>query len=466
MGHPCCSLLHGEQGGHGGGAVPEVLETEIFVGGVLVVVVIRDRHRNGVGAGGALHRSQGDAAAHGREKDDLSAVLFGGGGLDRGDDFLGDGQIHGRADGVVAGGVAHDEGHARMGGEDLLGGFGIDDEVALGADVVDDVLLLALPVVADHEAQVDIGCRGGRDDVGGVGAGGSCGEAVDVERRLVEDLEEMAGRILGVAEPEGLHEHGIVVGGTGDGGLFHGRKGHDAVVEVGDEDVAVGVLHAGEELGELHGGVGSPVAVVAAVESVMGAVDGDGEVGVAASAEGDGLRSGLIDGAIADQPDFVALDEVAVGVEDGFKVRGAGFFLAFPDEANVGTEGNVRGSEGVEGGELGKDRGFVVAGRAGVDAGLTIDGVDFRREGRNLPVGGGDGLAVVVGVEDDGVLGAGSADFSKDDGGGFGTSRVGKDLNLGAALAELVEEEGGVAAEAVGGRQRRSAWRGSGRRPG
>jgi hypothetical protein len=71
---------------------------------------------------------------------------------------------------------------------------------------------------------------------------------------------------------------------------------------------------------EHHGGVGSPVAVVAAVQGVAGAVDGDLQVSVAASSEEDCLPAGLVDGAIADQPD-IAVDEVAIGHEDLFEVR-------------------------------------------------------------------------------------------------------------------------------------------------
>ena len=83
--------------------------------------------------------------------------------------------------------------------------------------------------------------------------------------------------------------------------------------------MAVGVFHAGEELDEHHCGVGGPVAVVAAVEGVVGAVDGDLKVGVAACAEDEGLAAGLVDGTIADEPD-VAVDEVAVGHEDLFEM--------------------------------------------------------------------------------------------------------------------------------------------------
>ena len=48
-------LWHGDEGGHGFDAVPEVLQAEVFVGGVLVVVVVGDGDGDGAGVGGALH---------------------------------------------------------------------------------------------------------------------------------------------------------------------------------------------------------------------------------------------------------------------------------------------------------------------------------------------------------------------------------------------------------------------------
>ena len=257
----------------------------------------------------------------------------------------------------------------------------------------------------------------------------------------------MRGGVFGVAEPEGLHEHGVVDGGAGQGGLLDGAQGRYPVVEVRNEDVAIFILHAGEELGEHHGGVGRPVAVVSAVEAVMGPVEGDGDMGVAARAEDDGLRAGLVDGAVADEED-VAVDEVGVGGENLLEVGGAGFFFSFPHKADVGVEGDVGGAESINDGELGEDGGFIVAGAAGVNALLAVDGAEGGREGRwDVPLGGGDGLAVVVGVEDDGVLGAWGVDVGADDGWRVGE---GEELGFDVALAELGEEVVGVAAEAFG----------------
>jgi hypothetical protein len=48
-----------------------------------------------------------------------------------------------------------------------------------------------------------------------------------------------------------------------------------------------------------------------------------------------------------------------------------------------------------------------------------------------------------VGVEDDGVLGAGCVELAEDDGGGVGN---GEELGVDVAALEFVEEEVGVAA--------------------
>ena len=74
-------------------------------------------------------------------------------------------------------------------------------------------------------------------------------------------------------------------------------------------------------------------------------------------------------------------------------------------------------AESIDGGELGEDGGLVVAGAAGVDALFAVDGAKGRRERcGDVPLGRSDGLAVVMGVEDDGVLGSRRVDVGVDDG--------------------------------------------------
>ena len=79
-------------------------------------------------------------------------------------------------------------------------------------------------------------------------AGLAGGDAVDVERRLVDEFEEVFVAAVGVAESEFLAQHVVVDWSFGERFLFDWAEGSDAVIEVGDEDVAVSVLHACEKL--------------------------------------------------------------------------------------------------------------------------------------------------------------------------------------------------------------------------
>ena len=112
----------------------------------------------------------------------------------------------------------------------------------------------------------------------------------------------------------------------------------DAVVEVVDQDAAVVVLHGGQQARQHHRGIRRPVAVVAAVQFVTGAVERDVDARDAARAEDDLLAAALVDGPVADQPD-VARQQVLVLLEDVREVRRAGLFLAFEDEFEVGVTG-------------------------------------------------------------------------------------------------------------------------------
>ncbi len=158
-------LWHGKEGGHGFDAVPEVLQAEVFVGGVLVVVVVGDGDADGAGLGGSLHGVEGDGAAGGGEKDDFAV-----GGFDRVDDVGGDGEVHGGTGSGFAS-LGLDVRDFRVRETLLARGWGFGDEVALGADVVDDALLLGFGIDADDEAEIEVGGGGGWDGVGGVRAG-------------------------------------------------------------------------------------------------------------------------------------------------------------------------------------------------------------------------------------------------------------------------------------------------------
>ena len=59
-------LIHREQRSHRFDSVPQILQTQILIGGVLIVVVIRDGDSDGARLCSALHRSQRHAPSHGR----------------------------------------------------------------------------------------------------------------------------------------------------------------------------------------------------------------------------------------------------------------------------------------------------------------------------------------------------------------------------------------------------------------
>ena len=109
----------------------------------------------------------------------------------------------------------------------------------------------------------------------------------------------------------------------------------NVVVEVRNEDAAIFVFHPSEQLRQHHGRVRSPVAIVTAVQAVVGAVECDLEMCVATRAEDYGLLSALIDRAVANKPD-VSVDQFAVGFENLLEMRRSSLFLTFPDEADVG----------------------------------------------------------------------------------------------------------------------------------
>src|ERR1017187_4493538 len=105
---------------------------------------------------------------------------------------------------------------------------------------------------------------------------------------------------------------------------------------------------------------------------MMWTVDSDFEVGVASCSEDNGLFPALIHRPIAYQPD-VAVDQVPVGIEYLLQVRRPCLFLALPYEAYICPQRDLGRSQRIERRELGKDGGFVIPGRAGVDARLTIN---------------------------------------------------------------------------------------------
>ena len=133
------------------------------------------------------------------------------------------------------------------------------------------------------------------------------GEAVDVQRGFVQQFEQDVFPSPSVwPRANSFAQHSSLLGASARPASPIGAERRDAVIEVRDQHVAALVFHAGEQLRQHHRRVGSPVAVVAAVQSAVGAVDGDREVGDAARAEDDRLPAALVDRAVADEPDVAA----------------------------------------------------------------------------------------------------------------------------------------------------------------
>lgn len=98
-----------------------------------------------------------------------------------------------------------------------------------------------------------------------------------------------------------------------------------------------------------------------------------------------------------------------------FQVWRTGFFLSFPNEANVRAQWNVRSIECIERCQLRVDCSFVVAGGTGVDSLLTIHVLKQWAKWGILPFGESDRLSIVVSVENDRVGCPGNFLFAEDD---------------------------------------------------
>ena len=321
-------------------------------------------------------------------------------GVDLAEDVLGDagdGGVDGEAEaGLVAGDLGELDGEAagavllEVGLEALpdVGGGLVGHKAAgeLGEGVGGDDGLGARAAVAAVDAvHLDGGAEGVADD------GGDAALAADGE-----DADLVAVGVLVEAALGGEGELGL-------GGV------DDVVAEALDGDGAVGVVQGGDELGDALGGVGGQAAVLAGVEVVLRAPEGDGEVDDAAQAGDDGRAAGGVLAGVGDEED--------VGGEAAAEVEGllgeeaaAALLLALEDDADGGETLAVLDG-GAETLEEGEPLALVVLRAAGVDAAVALGGL----EGRGLPeVDGVDGLDVVVAVEEDGAAGGVGGTFGED----------------------------------------------------
>src|SRR5882762_70395 len=170
--------IHCQQGRLQLDAVPEILHPEILVRTVLIVVVIGDGNLDRVRPEYVDDHVERNAAARSRLQHDGAAHA-----ARRRDEFLRGGEVHLRAHRIVAACLDGDLRDPRMGEARLLVGIGVDDVVALLADVRKDARDLPLLGHPSHQAKIDRRGRGGRNGVDRLAARLPARHAADVERR-------------------------------------------------------------------------------------------------------------------------------------------------------------------------------------------------------------------------------------------------------------------------------------------
>ena len=196
---------------------------------------------------------------------------------------------------------------------------------------------------------------------------------------------------------------------------------------------------------------------MAIVERAGGAIDGRFEIDDAAVAAAHQRAAGLVDRAIAHDQQ-IGGEQGLVGAHDGAEIGGAGLFLALPQDLDVDVGFDALGGQRIERPQRDGDGGFVVPGGAAVQAPFHVDGggagqIDLgagRRcgaqgglERRIEPAGLVYRLPVIMGIEQEGALGAGGAALRKHT---RGCAGAGAKLACGeAARFQLGFEEIGVA---------------------
>jgi hypothetical protein len=124
-------------------------------------------------------------------------------------------------------------------------------------------------------------------------------------------------------------------------------------------DAALVVLHGGQQRRQALRGVGRVVAVVAAVQRHLGAIDLDAGLGRAAVAEDQRGAVGGVHRSVVDH-DGIRAQQLAVGCHH-LADRGRAFFLfAVEHHLHVDAQRGTAGLQGVDGGEEHHDGRFVI----------------------------------------------------------------------------------------------------------
>src|SRR5262249_28787618 len=107
---------------------------------------------------------------------------------------------------------------------------------------------------------------------------------------------------LGPAQPQFLFQGIIAIGHFGERPALLVREWPNVVIETGDQDPPISITHAVEQMSEQDDGIRSPVTIVAAVKTAIGAIHGQLEASGAARAEIDLHAMALMDRAVTQDP--------------------------------------------------------------------------------------------------------------------------------------------------------------------
>ena len=162
-----------------------------------------------------------------------------------------------------------------------------------------------------------------------------------------------------MCQPEFVTEDVVVVGEAGERRPLRVPNGRVVVVEPPHEHASIGVPHGREELGEEPTGDGCPIAVVPAVQSVCGSVDGDFEPRDTARTKREERSAALMHGAV-EQPDIHVTQSIAVRPQISSQMGRAGFFFPLEEEHDVGARLDSVFVECGKHGKQGADRCLVI----------------------------------------------------------------------------------------------------------
>ena len=234
---------------------------------------------------------------------------------------------------------------------------------------------------AGNKAHGDFGHGLGGDDGFGAGADEAAGHAVHVERGARPGALQHA--VAGLANQCGGADFGLAVvllveGQRAPGGQFLGAGRNDAVVDAGDEDVAVVVLHFGNHLRQSDEGIGRRAAVHAGVQIGFCAAHFHFGVDHAAQADAERGQAGRKELGVADQRE-VGCQVGGLGGDVGSDAFAANFFLAFKQHADVDGQLAGCGQQRLERLNLRPDLAFVIDRAAGVEIAVALGWLKGRR---------------------------------------------------------------------------------------